>query len=248
MATHPIQKPAWWLYCTEAIRACIELIGCLFFLWRYRFQRVGHQAPIVIIPGLTTSDSYTALLRWFIRKHGFEHVYPWGLGRNWGKMQYVSQLTEKMEALFEQHQQKITLIGWSLGGVFAREIAKNKPDLIEQVITLGSPFADTDAPNHARWVYELLNDVKAIDSTLLAQIPEPAPVRTTAFYSKQDGVVPWEVCKEHQEDELHTNIEVRGSHFGFPFNVQIYKFLIEGHLLAPTVCTDTPVVEVGLTT
>ena len=231
MPTHSIQKPAWWLYLTEAIRACIELIRCLIFLWKYPYPKVGHARPIVVIPGLTASDLYTTLLRRFIHRHGFEHVYPWGLGRNLGRMESVAVLSDRMEQLFEQHRQKITLIGWSLGGVFAREVAKHKPHLIEQVITLGSPFADTEAPNHARWVYELLNDVKAIDSSLLAQIPEPAPVRTTAIYSKQDGVVPWEVCRERQTDALHQNLEVQGSHFGLPFNVQVYKLLIEGDLL-----------------
>lgn len=231
MATHPIHKPSWWLYFTEPIRAFVELIRCAFFLWKYRYQNVGNQTPIVVIPGLTASDFYTKLLCRFIRKHGFVNVYPWGLGRNLGKMESVGLLLDKMETLFERHQQQITLIGWSMGGVYAREVAKTKPDLIEQVITLGSPFADMDAPNHARWVYELLNDVSALDSSLLAQIPEPAPVRTTAIFSKQDGILPWEICQERNQDELHKNLEVRGSHFGLPFNVQIFKLLIEGDLL-----------------
>jgi hypothetical protein len=222
-----IRKPSWFLYLTEAIRAFIDLIRCLWFLKSYRYAHIGDARPIVVIPGLTASDLSMTLLRRFLKKHGFTNVYPWGLGRNLGDLNNIAVLSDKIEKLYAQHQQKVTLIGWSLGGVFAREIAKQKPHMVHQLITMGSPFGDPQAPNHARWVFEYLQDVRKIDKTWETQIPLPAPIPTTAIYSKQDGIVPWETCKEAQEDVLHRNIEVRGSHFGLPVNSLVFRVLIE---------------------
>lgn len=222
-----IQKPSWFLYLTEGIRATMEFLRCIFHLMFYKYEKIGDDRPIIVVPGLTTSDLSMALLRRFLTKHGFNNVYPWGLGRNWGHLENIPQLADKLEQIYEKHHQKVTFIGWSLGGVYAREIAKQKPDLVRQLITLGSPFAQPDAPNHALWVYRLLNDVTQIDPIFWAQIPQPAPIPTTAIFSKRDGILPWQICQE-KEDNLHQNIEVECSHFGLPMHREVLNIVING--------------------
>jgi pimeloyl-ACP methyl ester carboxylesterase len=118
------------------------------------------------------------------------------------------------------------LIGWSLGGIYARELGKQAPARCAQIITLGSPFADPDAPNRAVWIYNLFRDYDQIDKAWKAQVPNPAPVRTTAVYSKQDGVVPWQACMEKVEDALHQNVRVRSSHLGFPANPRVLRLIV----------------------
>jgi len=122
------------------------------------------------------------------------------------------------------------LIGWSLGGVFAREIAKKRPNLIRQVITLGSPFRAVVEKNNATWLYTYASGgqkVEDIDPALIAELPNPAPVPTTAIYSKEDGVVPWEYCMEKEETAIHQNIQVRGSHLGLGVNPSVLHIIAD---------------------
>jgi hypothetical protein len=91
---------------------------------------------------------------------------------------------------------------------------------------LGSPFAALEAPNHAKWIFEIFGKGDTNDRTLIDQLPIPANVMTTAVYSKLDGVVPWEACMEQVEDKLHQNIEVASSHLGFCINKNVFKIIV----------------------
>ncbi len=227
MNDETIKKPSTFLHTTEIIRAAGDLVSGFFYLSTYRYIKSATPRPVLLVPGLINTDFSMILLRRFIRKHGYAAVYGWGLGRNWGNLDDIKTLSEKIEKIYDNHQQKITLIGWSLGGIYVRELAKQKPELVEQIITIGSPFAKPYAPNHATWIFNLLKRFDKIDKKLWAELPIPAPVRTTAIYSKQDGVVPWQACMELIEDDSHTNIEVNGSHFGFPVNPAVFKIVGE---------------------
>ena len=136
------------------------------------------------------------------------------MGRNKGEVEILDLLFLKLEEIYEETGQKVSIVGWSLGGVLARQLAKGKPHLVRQVITLGSPFRDITAPNNASWVYNLISGGKRVvdlDPDLLNDLPKPAPVPTTAIYSKEDGVVAWEVCIEEKETETlnHYNKQVK---------------------------------------
>ncbi|MEZ4903847.1 MAG: hypothetical protein R2822_19895 [Spirosomataceae bacterium] len=155
-------------------------------------------------------------------------MYDWGLGRNLGKVEDIDRLLLRVEEIAMYHKSPVSLIGWSLGGVFARQIAKQKPELIRQVITLGSPFRNVIDANNATWLYTTLfgsQKVKDLDYSLLNTFPFPAPVPTTALYTKEDGIVPWEACMEMQEDDLHQNIQVRGSHCGLGMNSSVFMVI-----------------------
>jgi pimeloyl-ACP methyl ester carboxylesterase len=221
-----IPKPSYWLYFTEGIRGTFDLLRGLLFLFFFKPVNKGNLAPVLVIPGFLTNDFSTYLLRRFLKKLGYT-VYGWELGQNLGTIEDVNTLEQRVEVLYQKHNQKVILIGWSLGGVYAREIAKIEATYVRQIITLGSPFADPEAPNNAVWVYNLFSDFEKLDAAWRAQLPIPAPVQTTALYSYQDGIVPWQACKEKVEDDLHTNILVRSSHFGFPSNPRVFKIIEE---------------------
>ena len=125
---------------------------------------------------------------------------------------------------------KRQIIGWSLGGIYARQLAKQDPSIIRQVIVMGSPVKGVILSNNATWMYDLLKKSKLVagdvDQKMLDDIPVPAPVPTTAIYTKEDGVVPWELCLE-EEDESHQNVQVRGSHLGLGVNPLVLQIIAD---------------------
>jgi len=168
-------------------------------------------------------------MRRYLQRAGYQAL-PWELGRNTGRVEFLDILNDKLEDLYRTYQEPISLIGWSLGGVFARQMAKAHPDLVRQVITLGSPFRGIGAPNNVAWVYNLFTGrqrVQDIDPAILNDLPFPAPVPTTAIYSKQDGIVPWQLCIEAEETPIHQNIQVRGSHLGLGFNPSVIRIITD---------------------
>jgi pimeloyl-ACP methyl ester carboxylesterase len=217
-----IKKPSWFLHLTEVLRATIETIRGYFFIKRKRYENIGYGVPVMVVPGLLSSDRATTILRKFLHKSGFK-VQGWEMGMNLGRMQSLEVLRQKVEQLSDNSGQKVILIGWSMGGIFSREIAKQLPDKVKYLITIGSPFANIQAPNHAKWVFALLNKESEIDEAFTQQIPEPAHVPTLCLYSKKDGIVPWQACMENCEDALHVNREIQSSHFGMGANPQVLR-------------------------
>ena len=225
-----IKKPSLFWYFTEGVRSFIEYIQCLFFLRSYPFKTIGDGHPVLVVPGLICTDFSTRLLRKFINKLGYT-AYGWELGRNMGNLKDLRDLKRlqgRIDIISKKHNnQKLTLIGWSMGGIYVREIAKMHPEMFDQVITMGSPFADTNAPTNVTWFYNLIANPNEFDKKWLDNVPNPASIRTTAIYSKQDGLVPWQVCREKVEDNLHQNIEVKGSHWGFVVNKKVLNIIAE---------------------
>jgi len=243
------KRPSFFWLATEAVRAAAELGVSVPFRKYYKANECGDGHPVLVLPGFMASDFSTGPMRKFINDLGYTS-HTWDLGRNYAKVTFINDLSEKLEALYEKHQQKISIIGWSLGGIYARQLAKKHPELTRQVITLGSPFRDITEPNNASWLYNLLPGRKRIvdlEESLLTDIPKPAPVPTTAIYTKEDGMVPWEVCLEEVEDDLHQNIQVRGSHLGLGVNLSVleiianrlqYKASNWEHFRAPSIVKD----------
>lgn len=220
-----IKKPSWFLNLTEIFRAIVDLLRGLIFRVSYKTKMSDDRHPVLVVPGFLGSDFSTSFLRKFITEMGHP-AFGWGLGRNLGDLEDLVRLTQNLEMIYAKYNQKVTLIGWSLGGVYARELAKQNPQLVHQVITLGSPFKGLNAPNHARWVFDLMGKEDQLSHEEMDKIPEPAPVLTTAVYTKQDGIVPWQMCMEDEEDSLHRNIEVWGSHCGLIFNPKVLEIVV----------------------
>ncbi|MES2798085.1 MAG: alpha/beta fold hydrolase [Bacteroidota bacterium] len=215
-----MNKPGWFLHLTEIFRAIYEYFQGYFFIRKTIKSEEGAGETVLVIPGLLSTDIYTVPLRNFLNKIGYKTV-GWEMGRNLGRLEYLPKLQEKVKELYLQNNQKVIVIGWSMGGILARELAKLSPEFIKMVITTGSPFADVQAPNHAKWVYDLLNKNQEIDPHFENQIPVPPSMPTLALYSKLDGMVPWQACMDLNPDELHQNQEVSSSHFGMGGNREV---------------------------
>ena len=223
-----MKRPSLFLYFTELIRSIWEWIISIPFLKRYQPKKPGDGHIVFVIPGFLASPTSTRPLRKFLNRIGYQAV-DWGLGRNYGRLSQVELLSRKLNEIYKRNHQKITLIGWSLGGIYARELAKKNPHLIRQLFTLGSPFNGVDEKNNASWLYDLINgkniEIEYLD--MIENLSTPAPIPTTAIYSKKDGIVPWQGCMEKIEDEMHQNVEVRGSHFGLGVNKHVLKIIAD---------------------
>ena len=186
----------------------------------------GH--PVLLLPGFMAGDESMTMLRSYLRYMGYKPE-SWNLGRNTGKPELLQNgLMRRVEELKQKYPNKFSIIGQSLGGVYAREIARIHPEAVRQVITLGSPFGVNSSESTMRLVGTLfkqqsglsVEEMRDFIMSLDPHISPPIPV--TAVYSKGDGVVNWRVCLEADEDDLTQNIRVCGSHCGMGFNAFIY--------------------------
>ncbi|MGI5130092.1 esterase/lipase family protein [Pseudonocardia sp. CA-107938] len=174
----------------------------------------GDAHGVLVLPGLMATDASTVALRGFLRGLGHD-VVGWALGRNFGPTaRALDGMPAGLARLAERTGGPVSLVGWSLGGIFARELARERPELVRQVITLGSPFALTD-PRQS-WAGGTYRRFAAVHERVptRAQVARPLPVPSTAVYSRRDGIVAWEACVA-PESALHHNVEVRCGHLGF---------------------------------
>lgn len=188
----------------------------------------GH--PVMVIPGFLATDASTGPLRTFLKLKGYQSA-GWGLGRNLGteivggRTLVSDRLLNKVIELHVKSDRKISLVGWSLGGILAREIARVIPDCVRQVISLGSPFnGPKGAAPVASRLFELLNgDIGSREPQALLNMVRPPPVPTTAIFSRTDGVAHWQACMHDAQSHSHPfeNIEVSGSHMGLGHNPQV---------------------------
>lgn len=178
-----------------------------------RLAPAGDGHPVLILPGLGASDISTHPLRAFLRRRGY-WVHGWKLGRNIGDPMILKPLAERLHALRQRHGRKISLIGWSMGGLFARELAKLAPGDVRLVITLASPFAGPPGASNVQRAYKMLSgrDPKA-DTALSARLRQPPPVPVTSIYSRSDGIVAWQSCVEKAGAQME-NVKVHSSHLG----------------------------------
>ncbi len=179
----------------------------------------GDRHPVLVLPGFSASDSSTLPLRNVIRSQGY-WVHAWGLGRNIGPTEeIVTGLVDRLRLLSEQHDAKVSLIGWSLGGIYARAMARMFPEYVRDVITLGSPYRLRDASSTpiSRLFrrYESRHMVTPADRANMPAEQDLAPLTmpATSIYSRTDGIVHWSNCID-AEGPLRENIEVRSSHVG----------------------------------
>jgi pimeloyl-ACP methyl ester carboxylesterase len=173
----------------------------------------GH--PVLVLPGLVASDSSTRPLRSFLRNRGYT-VSGWRQGRNLGLRQGVQRaMVDLVHEISDAHGRKISLVGWSLGGVYARQLAKMMPDRVRSVITLGSPFAGHPRATNAWRVYEMASGRSADeqDHRFGGSLAEAPPVPTTAIFSRTDGICAWQGCVE-KTSAMSESIEVESSHCG----------------------------------
>jgi hypothetical protein len=209
--------PSAGLLLTEPLRGLADLAALLVAVPGLLAAPRGDGHGVLIFPGLLAGDPSTGPLRGFLRWLGYD-ARGWDLGRNYGPTEAVlAGLPQALLRHAERTGRPVSLIGWSLGGIYAREMARRYPRQVRQVITLGSPYALTQPrQSHAHGPYQRLSFLHAPDSELPSseQRSRPINVPSTSVYSRLDGVVAWQVCVE-PETALHQNVEVRCSHVGF---------------------------------
>ena len=215
-----IKRPSLGLLCTEPFRAAKELARHAFGKSLEAEPGDGH--PVVIFPGLATGGKSVATLRARCRELGYD-AFDWGQGFNAGPQgdldAWLHNLKSRVVDMLSGHTQPATLIGWSLGGLYAREIGKLIAPRVRQVITMGTPFNAAADHTNVGWLFRLLSgNSAAIDPALSLRLRTPPPMRTTSIYSRSDGVVAWQTCRHHKRSALVHDIEVGGSHVGMNWN------------------------------
>jgi pimeloyl-ACP methyl ester carboxylesterase len=212
-ATARIEPPSRILMLLEG-RALPELAAFVGALPLLSFAPRGDGHTVLVLPGLIASDVSTRPLRAFLRGRGYD-VHGWGQGRNFGPRPGVERrMLDHVRELRRRSGRKVSLIGWSLGGIYARQLAKLAPDDVRLVISLGSPFNGSPRATNAWRLYEYASG-RSVDETraLGGSLHEAPPVPTTAIFSRSDGICAWQCCVEKEGPQAE-NIEVEGSHCG----------------------------------
>jgi len=224
-----MKPPHWALALTEAPRTMFEMAGLR--LSRSFLDKLprGDGHGVMVFPGFMGDDPYNQSLVDFLNGLGYR-ASGWQMGRNLGPESFSrDELQAKLERLGRAGNGRISLIGHSLGGIYAREIARTDPEGIRQVISLGSPFAEgRDQGSHANRLYQRLNPEDKTDPEVTARQSElgnAPPVPTTSIYTKGDGVVNWRTAIQKPTHGETQNIEVVGSHCGLTLNPLVWYLL-----------------------
>ncbi len=188
----------------------------------------GGGRPVVVYPGYGTGDASTAPLRAYLRGLGYD-VHGWNLGRNRGDMHAViTPVLDQVRALARDHAQPVSLVGWSLGGVIAREVAREHSELVARVITFGTPVVGGPKYTAVAGIYRDQGvDLDQLEQDLVALDAEhPITVPVTAIYSAEDRVVAWQACLDGTSPRVE-HVELRGTHTGLGFNPDVYRVVAE---------------------
>lgn len=176
----------------------------------------GH--AVIVFPGLAAHDVTTVPLRRFLRSRGYR-TFGWEQGFNFGPRHGVLETARvQLERAADETGGRVSLLGWSLGGVYARELAKAMPGHVRGVVTLGTPFAAHPRSTNAWRIYEVASGREIDREHEHYDLPGAPPVPTTSIYSRSDGVVAWQGSIQHHDHPQVENIEVIASHFGIGLN------------------------------
>ncbi len=213
-----LRPPSLFLMLAEA-RALFELNSSLLLSPLLMRAPRGDGHPVLALPGFLASDLSMAPMRRYLKELGYD-AYAWNMGRNFGGVASKRDaLRNLLTRIHETAGRKVSLVGWSLGGIYARDLALQLPDMVRSVITLGSPFTNDVRATNATRLYEALSgegidDNPEIQKAIAGDLPVPA----TSIYSRTDGIVNWHTSML-RPSETAENIEVYfASHVGLGVN------------------------------
>lgn len=196
----------------------VRVLGDLRRGWRYgpamATEHDGGGRPVMALPGFLAADGSTIMLRRTLNAANFR-AHGWGQGRNFGiRADILERLDRRMDEIQRGSGEKVAMIGWSMGGLIAREYAKHAPDRVDRVITMGSPFSGDIRANHAWRLYELINRHPVDRVPIPVNLTEKPPVPTFALWSENDGIVS-PACTRGEPHESDHALQVNCGHMGF---------------------------------
>jgi pimeloyl-ACP methyl ester carboxylesterase len=224
MTTSRPEPPSAWATAGEALSGlqAIRLIGQTPRLAR---TPRGHGAPVILTPGLGASDVSLLPLRRFLRDRGY-HARSAGLGRIGGNVpELAAQLLARTIVVHRQTGHKVTLIGWSMGGILSREVARERPELVERIITFGTPV--TGGPAHTAFGRGLTDADRAlIDERIEHRSQVAIRVPITAIWSRRDGVVAPAACIDRRSPQVE-HVEVSSTHLGMGIDPDVWRIIAD---------------------
>ncbi|PZU44457.1 MAG: alpha/beta hydrolase [Arsenicicoccus sp.] len=199
---------------TEPARALVSAGALAAGLPLLRLAPRGEPHPVVVLPGWLASDVSTRTLRTWLGRLGYPTV-GWDLGRNHGpRPEVVDGIRVLVQRLADEHGGPVSIVGQSLGGVFARRLAERSPRLVRQVVSLGSPFAGVPSrPRRAPGRDGMVGEYRRLRAVQEVRPARALPVPSTSVYSRWDGVVDWRTCLQ-EEGPRSENVAVHASHLG----------------------------------
>jgi len=215
-------------YVIREVRGLIELPRLLIGFPSLARQPRGNGEPILVLPGHGAGDGSTAVLRAYLR---LLHYRPrgWGLGVNHGVIgESLPHLLRRLANLSRRSKRQVIIIGWSFGGYLARELARERPDLVRLVVTLGTPVVGGPKYTVAAESYRKRGiDIDAIAAEVDFR-NQAAPLETpvVAIYSRIDALVAWQACIDHQTLNVE-HVEVHSTHYGLGFSPDVYRIIAQ---------------------
>ncbi len=220
MNADTIERPGFGHALAELGLAPLELGS--HFLSRPLLSRLpkGDGHVVLVLPGFLASDASTGPMRKVLSDLGY-CAYGWGLGRN---LRYNHQREQEIDELvhrrFTEQGRPISVVGWSLGGIIAREISKRYPEYVRMVISLGSPFTGDLSLTNARELFVRVNGEPSVGrlDDVIDQLHKAPPVPFTSLFTKTDAIVPWQMSVQKGEEGQYENVQLPGSHLGIGVN------------------------------
>lgn len=184
-------------------------------------QTVGAQQPVLLLPGYGMHVRAMGLIKRYLTRLGFA-PHDWSLGTNNGDMKGSLPLVQAdIDRVVQKAGQPVSLIGWSLGGTMARECAREQPDSVSQIITLGSPVVGGPKFTAFKRLFEKRGfDLDRAANTVLSRYRKPLITPVTALYCKRDSIVHWEACIDRFSDNV-THVEIQTPHMSMPFSAEV---------------------------
>jgi hypothetical protein len=208
-------------------RGFLELLRLVFHAVDLARQPRGHGEPVLVLPGYGAGDGSTAILKSYLRLLGYR-VSGWHLGRNSGNVSdLLPRILKRILSMNRRSEARVSLIGWSLGGFIAREVARERPELIHHVITLGTPVVGGPKYTVVAETFRRRGvDLDAMEIEIAARNKIPLQTPVTAIYSRTDAVVAWQACIDRDGVTIE-HVEVSTTHVGFGFSPEVYKVIAQ---------------------
>ncbi len=203
------------------IRAAREPLRLLWNLRSVATQPRSDGRPVLVVPGFGANDASTFVLRAYLDRLGYD-VTGWGLGINTGDVEIqLEQTIERVRERFHTTGRRVSLVAWSLGGVIARECARDVPEVVERVVTFGTPLF---GPRHtATSMSRPSPRLDEIEAQIVERLARPITRPVTAIHSRQDGVVAWQACVDPDPNTI--NVEVASSHIGLGLDPDVLRLV-----------------------